>query len=344
MRFLERSRNGATAGAPLKRYLRNSVTACGLSYWAASRRRAESFAVLCYHRVLERPDPWYSFSLTRELFERELALLKRFCSVLPLDEIITRLERGHALPPRCVALTFDDGYRDVYTDAWPLLRRYQLPATLFVTVQAIAQGWLWPDLVRHAVRNTQASGVTLRTAGGSSSTVAWRTASERCQAVEQIDGWLKEVSHEEKERALDALLAELTGSVRAGLTFPGLMLSWEELRRLHAEGMEIGAHSMTHPVLSRMPESSAAEEIAASRAELEKRLGAPVRHFCYPNGRPQDVSSAIRRCVEQAGFHSACTTVHGLNRPSEDRFLLKRVGTTHDSLRTFTRVLEEAAA
>lgn len=324
----------------LKKKLRNNVTACGLNYWASSRKEA-SFAMLCYHRVLEQPDPWYRYSVTVEQFERQLALLSRFCRVLPLEEVIERLERGRPLPRRCVVLSFDDGYRDLHTQAWPLLKHYGLAATVFISVQAIERGWLWPDLVRYAIRKTTRSSLTF--AGSDASFyVSLGSEPDRLAAVDSVDAYLKRLPNEQKEKMLDSMLEQLLGYGRLDVRFNGLMLSWDELKEMSGGGFAAGAHSMTHPILTRLPLVKAAEEIAQSRQRLQQALGAAVEHFCYPNGGPGDFSADIQRLIREAGFRSACTTLHGLNGPTQDRFALKRIGTTHDSLRTFVRVLEEA--
>lgn len=326
----------------VKRLLRGSVFACGLNYLASGKNASgNSFAMLCYHRVLEQPDPWYRFSITVEQFKKQLAFLSRFCHVLPLGETVARLEAEGKLPARCVVLTFDDGYRDLYTHVWPLLKRYGLAATAFISVGAIEQKWLWPDLVRHALRTTNQTALSLEGAGPFKAPL--ENTAQRLSAVEKLDAYLKKLPHNQKETAIDAMLKQLLACGRGDIRLPGLMLSWDELKQMSSEGFSIGAHSMTHPILTRMPPAQASDEISQSRKRLQQNLGAAIEHFCYPNGTAEDFSPDIEALVRQAGFRSACTTLHGLNQPSQNRFALRRIGTTHDCLRTFIRVLEEAS-
>ena len=108
---------------------------------------------------------------------------------------------------------------------------------------------------------------------------------------------------------------------------------------MSSDGVTVGSHTVTHPILTRMPEEEVTRELFQSRQRLEEELGVPIRHFCYPNGRPQDFTPAIQRLVKAAGFQSACSTIGGINQPSEDRFALKRLDGAQVSLREFVRVL-----
>ena len=309
--------------------LRKAASAWEMARWFANPRSNPGFLIVTYHRILEQCDPYDARGVVRRsVFENQLRMLKRCCAVLPLPEVIDRIDRGAPLPRRCVALTFDDGYRDFSTLAWPLLRRYRLPATLFVTVQALERGFLWPDLLRHAIRHTKATHVTLKTLEATGPWTARLTnQAERLQAVQQLSARLKVLRHDEKENVLQALVDNLfddRGSPDASLP-SRLTLSWQELETLVSEGLDIGAHTMTHPSLAYLPEHEAAEEIRLSRQVLEQRLGKPIAHFCYPHGTASDVSPQVQRLVQAAGFRSACTTLNGINRCSTDRFLLKRI-------------------
>ncbi len=331
----------------LKRTLHNNATACGLTLWLSGLRDGTGFAVVSHHRVLKQPDPYYSvhYSVAQSVFEAQLAMFSRFCAVLPLDEIIRHLEEGHTLPKRCVALTFDDGYREMLTLIQPLLRRYRLPATLFVTVEALERGFLWPDLLRYAIRATAESRVVLETVGENPLAIDLSTDADRLRAVNGLDAFLKQVPNAQKQRVLDEVVWKLLHVEPAAIVMERIMLSWEELEVLASDGVAIGSHTLTHPILTHISEEEAAEEIAHSRRTLQARLGRAVDHFAYPNGRPEDYSPAIQRLVASAGFRSACTTVSGINRvDTKERFALKRINGAERTLRELVRVIEETSS
>ncbi len=324
----------------VKRGVQDHAMACGISYWMSSRASSTEYTMLVYHRVVEQPDPFYSYATSLNVFEAQLAMLKRFCAVVALDEVIERLEAGRPLPKRCVVLTFDDGFRDTYTLAWPLLKRHGLPATLFVAVQALDEGVLWPDLLRAMIRQTTAQRVVLNTLNDM--VVDLADLPQRVAAVSQLGEHLKAVSNVLKERALDELVAKLLDCSRQEVSVPGLMLSWNEVCILAEEGMTIGSHSLTHPILSRLSLPEAEHEIRGSRQRLEEHLSRPVQHFAYPNGQLADFSEGIREIVRSAGYHSACTTVYGMNSRTHDRYMLRRISGGLMSVRALARVMVEA--
>lgn len=343
---LQRWTSTIPQGVALKRRLRNDATACGVTLWLSRPGGGDRFTIIVHHRVEERPDPYYPvhYSVAVEVLEAQLEMFSRFCTVLPLDDIVRRLEEGRPLPRRCVALTFDDGYREVFTLVRPLLKRYGLPATLFVTVEALERGFLWPDLLRYAIRQTHEPHVALETLDGSALELALSTDANRLQAVKRLDALLKQLANGHKQRVLGELVRKLLHVEPRAVAMERVMLSWEELNALMRDGLAIGSHTMTHPILTRVSTEQAAEEIARSRQALQARLGRAVDHFAYPNGQPEDFSPAIQRLVASAGFRSASTTVSGINTRTEDRFALKRINGAQASLRELVRVIEGALA
>ncbi len=332
---LQRASSRVPGAAAVKRSLHNHAAACGALYRLLTLRSEPGITIVTYHRLFAEPDPFYGYGIPVSLFEAHLQFFRQCCTVLSLDDAITCVTGDRPLPRRGVVITFDDGYRDVFTRAWPLLKRYRLPATLFVAVDAVERGLIWPDVVRHAVRQTAQTEVRLEHLGSGVGTLPLASEAQRLHAVRQLDARLRAVSNDVKERALDELTMTLLGVPRMSLTLPGLMLSWEEIRRMHAEGLGIGAHSMTHPVLARLSEAEAAHEIARSGAIVSERLGEPVFHFCYPFGGSEAVGPVHYRLAEAAGFRSACTTSPGANRRDVDQFALKRIDGTYPSLRRF---------
>ena len=295
-----------------------------------------------YHRLLDVADPYDFHGVAMPVFEAQLALLSRSCAVLSLDEIIDRIERRQPLPRRCVALTFDDGYRDLYSHAWPLLDRYRLPALLYVAVQAIDRGFLWPDLLRYALRITDKSHVELETlSDGEPARFSLATQSQRTMSLRSINGRLKQIDNGQKQRALDELTTKLLSCAPSEVRIPNLMLSWDELTGLVRSGLQVGSHTITHPILTRISESECEREVVGSMQLLEERLGEPVKHFAYPNGQPQDYTPQVRRVVTSAGARSACTAIAGTNDICQDFFALYRINGNQNSLWDFVRNISQ---
>jgi peptidoglycan/xylan/chitin deacetylase (PgdA/CDA1 family) len=259
------------------------------------------FLVLCYHRVNDDGHPFFT-GTPLALFRRQMEALRRHFAVLPLDELAERA-RTRKLPRNGVAITFDDGYRDNYTNAFPLLRELGLPATIFLTTEALDRGaLLWHDRVFdafHRARKTEAR-PTL--------------SSELAR--------LRRASPEERDRRIAELLEELR--VKDNGASGWEKLSWREAREMSSHGISFGAHTLDHPILTSVSEQEARRQITESKERIEKELGSKVTMFAYPNGAASDFDRSTERLVEEAGFSLAVTTVAGANDESTNPFALRR--------------------
>jgi peptidoglycan/xylan/chitin deacetylase (PgdA/CDA1 family) len=255
-----------------------------------------------------------------EGFERQLRWLRRACTVVPLTAAVADLLAGRPLPPRAVALTFDDGYLDNLELAVPVLRRLELPATFFLVpdlLEGKARGW-WELL-----------GWGFANAGRPS--VAWRgtqlptrgAAGER--AMGTVAEALKELDRHERDAAVAALLDELEPAGEPGTAVQRLFMDADQARQLVAAGMEVGSHSMHHAILSREPAAAQLTDLTASRAWLQKELGVSADVLAYPNGRWADFDEHTVAAAEAAGHLASVTTQAGRNRPGAQPHALRRV-------------------
>lgn len=269
--------------------------------------------ILMYHR----------FSDLRGL-ERQCEHLRRYYRPISLDDAAKALQPGGKLPDNAVAVTVDDGYRD-FLAAYQVFRRYRIPATLFIATDFLDTGeWLWVDRVRYAFRNARVRDATVELSSGG---VPY-SGEQPDEAAVRLTEALKTVSNEERLSVIDALPRILQTEIPAKPPQEYAPLAWEEVRALAAEGADFGAHTCSHPILSRLPGEQLRDEIEGSRRRIEQEAGRPVSHFCYPNGKPEDVAGAPVEAVRRAGFQTAVTTVAGLNYPAGDPLLLKRIGVT----------------
>jgi peptidoglycan/xylan/chitin deacetylase (PgdA/CDA1 family) len=257
--------------------------------------------IFTYHRVLERADPLLPDEPDASLFEQQARWLGQFCNVLSMTDAVRRLVAG-TLPARAACITFDDGYANNHDVAMPILRRLGLPATVYVTVDAIERGVMWNDLVIEAVRRRG-------DAGDAASAIAAKLAE------------LKYLPLQERWNAAAALY-----EAAADAPPPRLMMTPQMVRALANAGFEIGAHTVTHPILKRQTLDDARQEIFGSRDWIASLLGAQPTSFAYPNGRPgRDYDEGHARLVEEAGFESAVSTQWSCASGRADRFQLPRV-------------------
>jgi peptidoglycan/xylan/chitin deacetylase (PgdA/CDA1 family) len=300
------------------------VAAAVAGFDRVAPRRRGVLSILTYHRIDDpaaRPELMASLvSATQAAFADQMAMVGRDFDPVSLADVLEALDRPERLPRRAVLLTFDDGYRDFMTNAWPVLRAASLPATLFVTTGFAAEPArrFWWDHLWSAVRATDRSGPLVTPLGALPVGPANAGAT-----VGKLRTWLKELEHDAAMAQVDAIVGELGEPAPSG---EPAVLSWDELRTLAAQGVTLAPHTRTHPLLDRVPIERAVEEIAGSHADLEREIGriAPTpRVLAYPSGAH---GGGAEDAARRAGMALALTTDRGGNDLRRaDRWRLRRI-------------------
>ena len=275
-------------------------------------------SILIYHRVLPRPDPMLPGDPDAATFRWQMQTVRRLFNVLPLGEAVTRLARGE-LPPRAACITFDDGYADNVEVALPILRELGLPATFFVAAGYLDGGMMFNDRVIETVRRLPDGEVDLGAVDLAPQAV--NSMSDRIAVAMQVIKTIKHLDPAERDEKVQAL-EELNRQPLPS----DLMMSSGQLRELAAtDGMTIGGHTLSHPILARIPDARAREEIAGGRETLEGLLRQQVKLFAYPNGKPeQDYDARHTAMVRDCGFKAAVSTAWGVSTRQHDPFQLAR--------------------
>lgn len=278
---------------------------------------SKRLTVLIFHRVLPEVDPLSPDEMHASRFDALVGRLVQFFRVLPMDEALRRLQAG-TLPSRALAITFDDGYADNFTIACPILVRHGVKATFFVASGFMDGGIMWNDVAREALRGFEGDHLDLEWLELGSCSVA--TSAERHQLTEVLLPKLKYLTPAGRRTALARLVEQTRAEIPTDL-----MMSTSQLQGLQAAGMEIGGHTMDHPILAVIPEDDARQQIADNRAHLARLLGRAPRYFAYPNGRPeQDYQAVHARMAREIGYEAAFTTSYGSAGPESGLFELPR--------------------
>lgn len=280
--------------------------------------------ILIFHRVLPQPDPLFPDEVDAARFDELLAWTRAWFNVLPLDEAIARHADG-SLPARAAALTFDDGYADNHDVALPLLQRHGLPCSFFVATGFLDGGRMWNDTLIEAVRHTRLPVLDLRGLqdgrGEDLGQHAITDVASRRAALGALIGRVKYLPPQPRVLCVDAIAAR--AEVKPA---DDLMMSSEQVRNLRRAGMQIGAHTVSHPILATLDEREAGDEIARSRDALQGLLGEKVGLFAYPNGKPgTDYLPEVHpRLVRELGFDGAVSTRWAAARRGDDVFQIPR--------------------
>jgi peptidoglycan/xylan/chitin deacetylase (PgdA/CDA1 family) len=285
-------------------------------------RRREAVSIVMYHGVTSQALPVPNWcQLPARAFEKQMDYLAGACRVLPLGEVLDHLEHGRPLPEGAACITFDDGFRNVATTAYPILRARGLPATVFLVTENLETAQpAWPDRLYYNLALTARSSITH---GGR----AWplEAAPQRACAYRELSGRLKQLDNDARERALADLIDRL-----GNLPVPrdsGLdPMDWADVAGLASGGLvQFGSHTHTHPILSHCAPVRQHEELRRSRDILRERLGR-AESFAYPNGGRADFTPETKRILRELDYRCGVTTITGSNPPARDRFELRRLG------------------
>lgn len=320
--ILKRSAKAVVAGA---------LTVMGLHHAVRLVRRRQAggsrVLILSYHRVT--PDfraaareSLPSLLVSTETLRRQLEHVARSHELVSLGDA----RRILAEPARrglrdVVAVTLDDGYGDVAEHALPILASLRVPATVFVPTGYVGTAHRLPhDRLHASLSELHRRGVPFERAGlGSGLQALLSAAAERGPAA-TLDRLIARLPHDQLLALADALEARLGQSER-DLPRSTRLMTWDELRTVHAAGIDVGGHTVNHAVLANLPLAEVRRELAGCRDDIAARIGEPPRHFAYPNGY---YTPTVRRAVSEAGFETAVTIEDEENRHRAGAFTLKR--------------------
>ncbi len=284
----------------------------------SSDNHGPRLGILTYHRVLPLPDPLRPYEPTAKSFDAQLRLLRHTFNILRLDKAVDLLQQGR-LPARALAITFDDGYKDNHDIALPILQRHGVAATFFVATGFMQDGAMFNDIVIEAIRQTRCQSICLPWSDAEAFPLA--SMEQKRAAIEVILPIVKKQPPELRNQRVRELTEQL--QVPPPVT---LMMPPADVQALHRAGMEIGGHTVNHPILLSLSDAEASKEITVGKETLEALLQEPIRGFAYPNGRPgRDYDQRHPQLVRQAGFDYAVSTRWASCRGDTDRFELPRV-------------------
>jgi peptidoglycan/xylan/chitin deacetylase (PgdA/CDA1 family) len=256
-------------------------------------------------------------------FAEQMEVLHRYTNPMPLDAAVWGLQDGN-LPRRTVCVTFDDGYLDVLNDAKPILEKYQIPATVFLVTGSLGRSFWWDDLEECLLQSENLPGHLCLNLHGRSYEWSFRDDSrerrlhenilsildflrplaedERCPLLKQIQDWAGiDLGNEQMNRAMTP--DEIIEIVRSGL-------------------IDIGSHSVTHPILAKIPVSAQRVEVQESKSTLERIVNRPLTSFSYPNGSS---SQEVHSIVQGAGYLYACGSYKDVASRNSDPYQLPRI-------------------
>ena len=272
-----------------------------------------NITILMYHRVTSKESPLDSNVITssKENFEKQMKYLSENCNVITFNDLKEKPKKNS------IIITFDDGYKDNYTTAYPILKKYNLPATIFLATGHINKNELfWWDKIAYIINKTKI-----------------KKFSSKEQTIINIQEKLKKVSESKKKSSIKKLEKTLKVKIPK---IENIALSWENIKEMSKNNISFGAHTVSHPIITRISLKEAKSEILKSKNKIEKMINKKVSVFAYPNGGKEDMSDQIDKFLKENGFDFSVSTIYGTTE--KDSFRLNRIGVQYEDDLKFFRI------
>ncbi|HAZ09627.1 MAG TPA: hypothetical protein DCY56_00765 [Candidatus Omnitrophica bacterium] len=259
--------------------------------------------ILCHHRIAPPGDKFTYLGVSQDIFEQQIVFLKKYFKIVSFKEGAESLKTG-SIRESLLVLNFDDGYRDNYLYAFPILKKYNITATIFLAAGFIGtKEQFWWDIVADIIL-------------GSSHLKGKEI--EKMDMIDGINDSLQKISPKERNIKIEVIRKKLefSGNDRGERE----ILNWEEIKEMSRYGIEFGSHTLTHPDLTLLGKDGLIREISMSKQVLEGALGKEILGFAYPHGFYND---DVKKIVTESNYLYARTMLNGFNNISEDIFELK---------------------
>ncbi|UZE97970.1 polysaccharide deacetylase family protein [Alkalimarinus alittae] len=272
--------------------------------------------ILMYHRIRATAE---GDGIHVDVFRQQMEVLARDFNVVSLESLLQLAHNNQPLPQHAVVITFDDGYEDFYLNAFPILQSLALPATVFVTTGFVSdETWLWPDKIKYMLAESQIDNLLVPELNQT-----FTLSRDKLLAWHGIADYCLTIPNKQKNPFINELAIKL--GVTLPVSAPDMYkpLNWDEVKAMSASGIDIGSHSVTHPVMTKLELADLRDELENSKLTIEQMLNKPVTGFCFPNGLSEDINEEVQGEINRAGYQYALAAFPTLN-PLADRWAVGR--------------------
>jgi peptidoglycan/xylan/chitin deacetylase (PgdA/CDA1 family) len=281
--------------------------------------------IFIYHRFSKNTELW---GISEKNFEWQLGEIRKSFEPMKLGDYIKKKnDNGSRRAP--VIITVDDGYSDFYDIAYPLLAKSRVPATLFITTRFIeGEMWFWWDKLKYVLSKTDLK-LKEFNHNGRVFQVNMSTPRRRNESWKLLSGYCLTLSEEEKTGFIDRFARSMDVEVPSTPEDRSRPMSWSDIAEVSKNGIEIGSHTLNHPIMTNLDDRQARREIEESKKEIEKRAGVPVETFAYPNGMSDDYNKNLKEMVSESGYCCAVVSHDGIC-DLDERYAITRMSPSND--------------
>jgi peptidoglycan/xylan/chitin deacetylase (PgdA/CDA1 family) len=280
-------------------------------------RRSPALTILAYHRVMPT-DALESYPFDQELisatpgqFDSQMRYLREYLRPVALNDIIAHVEQGTPLPPDSVAVTFDDGFADTYRYAFPVLQRYRIPATVFVSTGYVESGEpFWFELASYLVYRLHPQSLELQDGTRLPTGDSW---TERTASLRRVHSVLKDLPNDARLQIIEDWKRRYAKELAHGASLHSRPITWPQIIEMAASGIAFGSHTVSHPNLTRLTDEDLNRELTDSKRVLESKLQKPIDTIAYPIGTPSAFNSGVISAAREHCYKLGLTYVSGAN-------------------------------
>jgi peptidoglycan/xylan/chitin deacetylase (PgdA/CDA1 family) len=286
-------------------------------YWRTRIKFKENpLAIIYFHHVFEQQNEYHPDDIVAKGFDKKVKFLKKHFNILTLPEAMELL-KAKRLPPKSLVITFDDGYQDNFTVAAPILKKYNCPATFFISTSGVEEGYLWNDKVEQLLNSTTITSISKDIIGES---ITIKIKSDKIRAFQKLLSKLKFLSHEKRNLKLQKLANEL-GNVE----FTRTMMTTEQITKLHRDGFTIGAHTHNHTILTTETMDDSQQELLNNKNKLEAIISEKIKFIAFPNGLfERDFTLQHCDLIKNMDFQAGFSTNDGGATSSSNSYTIPR--------------------
>ena len=312
-----------------KRLVKQTVTSSLILRRMVSRISGDMPRIFVYHRFTAAGET-VPHRISADTFAWQLDRMQEHGKIISLASCLEYYYEHRAWPTKTVVVTVDDGYRDFYQYAFPELKKRNLPATFFTTVNFIEQSiWLWPDRLEAALATHEKAALVVDSEDGGEISISYSNKLERSSAWWRLVEMCIASPDDIRQKIIQSVESQLEVVLPDSPTKAYEPCTWEDLRMMTSHAIEILSHTMNHPILSKVEAPVLESEVQVSKLEIEKRIDAPVKTFCYPNSAPDDINDKVVDNVKRVGYLGA---VFGVDQSTWEPYCVPRFATEIDQI------------
>jgi peptidoglycan/xylan/chitin deacetylase (PgdA/CDA1 family) len=294
-------------------------------YFIQSNIRSQ-VAIITYHHIGTKIDDYLLYRIKTSDFQQQMRYLKQTHEIISFETLHQAFAGKKSLPRRAAIITFDDGYKDNYTEAYPILKKNNIPATIFLTTGPIETNAIfWWNIIGYVLCNTKLTKIDLEDFG----VVSPPSKENMFHSLRMTYSRFKNIPEEKKKKLIDLLIQKSDVNIPNDFG-KDLMVSWDNVKEMNENGIDFGSHTVTHPILTHVPLNQVKVEIIESKKIIEKKLNRPITTFCYPNGFATDYNADIIQILKDNGFQSSVTAIPKMVTSKSNLFELGRFPSGYD--------------